>query len=448
MIQTKNDSFAALRYKDFRSWFGIRFFFTFAYQMQATITGFYIYQLTHSKVALAFLGLSEVIPALGMALYGGYITDKSEKRKMLLLIYTASICTSLVMFIVTLNGGNGQDHVHRILLVIYAMICCNGIIRAFYEPVTFAIYAHSVPRSLYPNASNWSNLSCQSASIFGPLAGSLIYACAGHIIPGLQGISATYAAIIFFLLISLVLVYRLRKYPAIPEKKENIRKNFTAGIHFVFHNKMMLYAMSLDLFSVLFGGVLALLPVYALDILMVGPEGLGMMRVASSLGAALTMVALVRFPPTAKPWRNLLIAVTGFGCSIIAFGLSHSFLFSLIFLFAQGAFDSVSVVIRSTLMQLLTPDSMRGRVSAVNSMFIGSSAEIGNFESGMTAKLLGTIPAVLFGGAMTLLIVVFTYFKTKKLLHLPITDIADGRVEILAPSNLLIKPPASSPASS
>jgi len=169
------------------------------------------------------------------------------------------------------------------------------------------------------------------------------------------------------------------------------------------------------------------------------------MRVASSLGAAITMIALVRFPPTARPWRNLLIAVTGFGCSIIAFGLSHSFALSLVFLFAQGAFDSVSVVIRSTLMQLLTPDSMRGRVSAVNSMFIGSSAEIGNFESGIAAKLLGTIPAVLFGGTMTLLIVLFTYFKTKKLLHLPISDIADPKVAIpQSPPKSISRPEAAS----
>ena len=185
----------------------------------------------------------------------------------------------------------------------------------------------------------------------------------------------------------------------------------------------MFYAMSLDLFSVFFGGAVALLPVFALDILKVGSEGLGIMRMASSLGAALTMIAMARFSPMNRPWRNLLIAVTGFGLSIIGFGLSKTFFLSLLFLFAQGAFDSVSVIIRGTLMQLLVPDDMRGRVSAVSSMFIGSSNEIGDFESGVAARLLGTVPAVLVGGTMTLLIVTFTFLKTQKLIPLSLNQI-------------------------
>lgn len=196
-----------------------------------------------------------------------------------------------------------------------------------------------------------------------------------------------------------------------------------AGLHFVFNNKIMFYAMSLDLFSVFFGGAVALLPVFALDILKVGSEGLGIMRMASSLGAALTMIVMARFSPMNRPWRNLLIAVTGFGLSIIGFGLSKTFFLSLLFLFAQGAFDSVSVIIRGTLMQLLVPDDMRGRVSAVSSMFIGSSNEIGDFESGVAARFLGTVPAVLVGGTMTLLIVTFTFFKTQKLIPLSLNQI-------------------------
>jgi MFS family permease len=205
--------------------------------------------------------------------------------------------------------------------------------------------------------------------------------------------------------------------------KENIWKSLSEGIHFVFNSKMMIGAMSLDLFSVFFGGVVALLPVYAQDILHVGAEGFGMMKMASSLGAAITMVVMVRYSPMDKPWRNLLIAVTGFGVCIIGFGLSRSFLLTLLFLFGQGAFDSISVIIRGTLVQLLTPDHMRGRVSAVNSMFIGSSNEIGDFESGIAAQLLGTVPAVLFGGCITLTVVTVTYFKTKSLLPLKIGDI-------------------------
>lgn len=414
--QPKKDSFAALRFKDFRSYLSMRFFFTFAYQMQTTVLGFYIYELTHSKVAIALIGLSEAIPAVGIALYGGYIADKYEKRKMLLLIFVGVFISSLIMFLVTLKSMGPYIHAGWIVPILYAMIFCNGVARAFYGPATFTVYAHSVPRELYPNASTWSSSSWQVASILGPFAGGFIYAFSG-------GITGNFIVILIFLAITFVVIYRLREYPPVFVPKESIWISLREGISFVFKNKMMVGAMSLDLFSVFFGGVVALLPVFALDILHVGSQGLGLMRMASSLGAALTMIAMVRFSPMGKPWRNLLIAVTGFGLCIIGFGLSKTFYLSLLFLFGQGAFDSVSVIIRGTLMQLLTPDHMRGRVSAVNSMFIGSSNEIGDFESGIAAKVLGTIPAVLFGGSMTMLIVIITYFKTKSLLPLGVSDI-------------------------
>ncbi|HWD88819.1 MAG TPA: MFS transporter [Mucilaginibacter sp.] len=412
----KKDSFAALRYKDFRSYLGMRFFFTFAYQMQTTVLGFYIYELTHSKMALAWIGLSEAIPAVGLALYGGYIADKYEKRKMLLIIFVGVIFSSLVMYLMTLKGMSAHIHTSWIVPVLYAMIFCNGIARAFFGPTVFTIYTNSIPREIYPNGATWSSQGWQIASILGPFTGGFIYAFSG-------GISTCFIVIIAFLLISLALVYMLREYPAVFIPKENIWSSLREGLEFVFKTKMMVSAMTLDLFSVFFGGVVALLPVYALDILHVGSEGLGVMRMASSLGAALTMIIMVRYSPLNKPWRNLLIAVTGFGLCIIGFGLSRTFILTLIFLFGQGAFDSISVIIRGTLVQLLTPEHMRGRVSAVNSMFIGSSNEIGDFESGVAAQLLGTVPAVLFGGTITMAVVIFTYFKTKTFLPLKIDDI-------------------------
>ena len=254
----KKDSFAALRFKDFRSYLGMRFFFTFAYQMQTTVIGFYIYQLTHSKVALAFIGLSEAIPAVGIALYGGYIADKYEKRKMLLLIFIGVFFSSLVMFTVTLTSMTGYIHVSLIVPIMYAMIFCNGIARAFYGPATFTIYAHSIPREVYPNASTWSSSGWQVASILGPMTAGFVYAFSGKIVPGLTGITANFIIILLFLLISLVLVFLLRKYPPVFVPKESIWKSLSAGINFVLQNKMMLYAMSLDLFSVFFGGAVAL----------------------------------------------------------------------------------------------------------------------------------------------------------------------------------------------
>ena len=427
--QPRKDSFAALRYKDFRAYIGMRFFFTFAYQMQTTVLGFYIYQLTHSKAAIAYIGLSEVIPAVGIALYGGYIADKSEKRKMLLMIFSCVLMSSMVMGVATLNSMAPHLNTTLILGTIYAMIFCNGVARAFYGPATFVVYANSIPKEVYPNGSTWSSSSWQLASILGPLTGGLLYGFAGKIIPGLAGITANFAVIVLFLMIALILVFFLRKYEPVFVPKEKIWHSLSAGLKFVFNNKMMLYAMSLDLFSVLFGGMIALLPVFALDILKVGSEGLGVMRMASSLGAALTMITMVRFSPMNRPWRNLLIAVAGFGISIIGFGLSHAFYLSLVFLFLQGAFDSVSVIIRGTIMQLLTPDDMRGRVSAVNQMFISSSNEFGDFESGMAAKYLGTIPSVLFGGCMTMGIVIFTFFKTKKMIPYSLKDIHTPKIE-------------------
>ncbi|WP_462264282.1 MFS transporter [Mucilaginibacter sp.] len=415
----KPDTFAALRYKDFRSYIGMRFFFTFAYQMQALIISTYIYQVTRNPLSLGIVGLCEALPAIGIALYGGYVADKSEKRKLLLTIFFLVFFASLVMMLVTMKSIDTRIHAGWIIPVIYAMVFLNGVARAFYGPATFAIYAHSIPKELYPNGSTWSSSSWQIASILGPAAGGLIY--------GYLGITPAFTIILIFELISLVLVLMLRKYPAVFIPKESIWESLSEGIHFVLNNKMMIYAMSLDLFSVFFGGAVALLPVFAIDILHVGAKGLGIMRATSALGAVLTMLAMTRFSPMNRPWRNLLIAVTGFGCSIICFGLSRTFYLSLLFLFTEGGFDSVSVIIRGTIMQLLTPEQMRGRVSAVNSMFIGSSNEIGAFESGTAAKLLGTVHSVIFGGSMTLLVVGFTYFKTKGLIPTRLQDIGANK---------------------
>jgi len=414
----KNGTFAALRYKDFRSYLGMRFFFTFAYQMQAVILGFYIYHLTKSAFALGLIGLSEAIPALALGLFGGYIADKSEKRKMLLKVFLLVFFSSAVIFTVTLKNVTGLIHQDWVEHIIYVMVFCNGIARAFYGPAAFSVLAHSVPKELYPNSSTWSSSGGQTASILGPAAGGLIY--------GFYGITTAFTVILLFLLTALTCVFFLKRYPPVYIPKENVWKSLSEGLHFVFHNKMMISAMSLDLFSVFFGGAVALLPVFANEILKVGAEGLGIMRATSSIGAVLVMLAMARISPMGKPWRNLLIAVAGFGLSIIGFALSRNFYLSLLFLFAEGGFDSVSVLIRSTIMQMLTPDHMRGRVSAVSQMFIGSSNEIGAFESGTAAKLLGTVPSVIFGGGMTMLIVIITFFKTRSLVPLSLNQIHTG----------------------
>ncbi len=413
---TKQDPFAALRFKDFRAYIAMNFFFTFAYQMQTIVVGFYIYQLTKSVFALGMLGLSEAIPAVGIALYGGYIADKSEKRTMLLWIYTGVFFSSAVMYIVTLKSTPPYLPAGWIVPVINSMTFCNGVARAFFGPATFTVYTHSIPKELYPNGTTWTSSTKRLAYILGPATGGLVY--------GFAGITAAFYIILLFILLALILVYLMKKYPAVYKPVENIWFSLREGIGFVFKTRMLLGAMSLDLFSVFFGGVVALLPAFAYTLLKVGPQGLGIMRAIFSIGSVLTMLVMSKYSPMNRPWRNLLIAVAGFGISIIGFGLSRNFYLTLFFLFAQGAFDSVSVIIRGSIMQLLTPGQMRGRISAVSSMFIGSSNELGDFESGTAASVLGLVPAVLFGGCVTLTVVTVTYFKTRNLLSLSLADVS------------------------
>lgn len=383
--------------------------------MQTVVVGFYIYQLTKSVLALGILGLCEAIPAIGIALYGGYVADKSKKRKMLLWIYTGVFLSSAVIYLVTLESLSPYLPTSWIVPVIDAMLFCNGAARAFYGPATFTVYADSIPKELYANGSTWSTSAKRLAYILGPATGGLLY--------GFAGITAAFYVILFSILVALILVYFLKEYPAVFKPGKNIWSSLGEGIRFVVKNKIMLGAMSLDLFSVFFGGVIALLPAFAHTILKVGPEGLGMMRAVFSVGSIVTMLIMSRYSPMNKPSRNLLISVTGFGVSIICFGLSHNFYLTLFLLFIQGTFDSVSVIIRGSIMQLLTPDQMRGRISAVNSMFIGSSNELGDFESGTAASILGLVPAVIFGGCITLTVVTITYLKTKYMLPLSLNDL-------------------------
>lgn len=398
-------------YKDFRLYFCLRGLETMAMQIQITVIGFYLYTHTHSKLALALVGLSEVLPALGLALYGGYMADRKEKRALLLLIHLGLLLTSLCLFTVTLGYW----------WVVYGVLMCTGFLKAFYEPVQFSIYTNSIPKELYVKGASWVNLSWQGASVVGPVLGGFLYAYGG----GMVGVSVVLVGIWIVCLVLNSLLDRVPGMEASRTEPEG-RHEWLAGLRYVFKEKMMLYAMTLDLFCILFGGVGALLPVYALDILHVGASGLGTMKAAIALGSALCMGLMVKYSPMNKPWRNLLVAVIGFGLSILVFGLSKSYWLSLGSLFMYGALDSVSVLVRGTLLQWLTPEHMRGRVSAVNHMFISSSAGLGDAESGFMAAALGTVPAVVLGGFLTLAIAAFTWTKTQAWLGLGLHDLKSG----------------------
>lgn len=412
----KKDPYIALRYPEFRYYLLMRFFLTIGYQVQGVVIGWYIYSLTKDPFSLGLVGLAEAIPAIGIALYGGYVADKSNKKTLLNKVVALILLSSTVLFIVTLPSVNlGQA---MLINIIYLMIFVNGIARGFYAPTAFSLMAMMIPREHYGNSSTWNSSAWQTASIAGPAIGGLLY--------GYAGIHQTFVFILACLVIAFIATLFIKSRPATYVPTTSIFQSLSEGLRFVFKTKMLVGALSLDLFSVFFGGAVALIPVIATEVLHVGATEFGFLRAAPAVGAVLTMLLMTRFSPMGKPWRNLLFAVTGFGISIICYGLSTNFYLTLFFLFLEGAFDSVSVIIRSTILQLLTPDDMRGRVSAVNSMFIGSSNEIGQFESGLTAKLMRTVPAIVFGGSMTLLVAGVTWFKTKKLVPMTLEDISNS----------------------
>lgn len=386
----------------------MRFLLTIALQIQAVVVGWQVYKLTEDPFSLGLIGLAEAIPALSIALYAGHVADTSSKHKILKYALLGMFGCSLGLLLTTLDEFVLFFGATISLRSIYTFIFLSGIARGFMAPTGFSFLAQLVKRELLTKASTINSTAWQTAAIIGPALGGLLYA-------GIQ-ITATFVVVLFFTAAAFVCLLFIKPKPIIEQQgSELILVRLKEGIRFVFDNKVILGALSLDLFAVLFGGAVALLPVFASEVLKVGPEGLGMLRAAPSLGASITMLWLSFRHHIEKPGLVLLYCVAGFGLCMIGFGLSTSFYLSLFLLFLSGAFDSVSVVVRGNILQLQTPDHMRGRVSAVNTMFIGSSNEIGAFESGLAAKLLGTVPSVVFGGSMTLLIVGFTAIKSKAL---------------------------------
>ncbi len=407
-MSSGKEVFELYRNREFSAFILMRMLLTIALQIQAVVVGWQVYKLSEDPFSLGLIGLAEAIPALSIALYAGHVADTSSKRKILVWSLLSSFVCSLGLLLCTMDDFVLFFGATASLRSIYTFIFLSGIARGFMAPTGFSFLSQMVKRELLTKASTINSTAWQTAAIIGPAAGGLLYA--------MIHITATFGVVLFFTAMAIISLLTIKPKPVIEQKgNESIILRLKEGIRFVFDNKVILSALSLDLFAVLFGGAVALLPVFASEVLMVGPEGLGMLRAAPSLGASITMLWLSFRHSMEKPGLILLYCVAGFGACMIGFGLSTSFYLSLILLFLSGAFDSVSVVVRGNILQLQTPDHMRGRVSAVNTMFIGSSNEIGAFESGLAAKLLGTVPSVVFGGSMTLLIVGFTAMKSKAL---------------------------------
>ncbi len=399
----KNDPYAALRYKEFNIFLLVRFAMVFAWSMQFVVIEWEVYSLTKDPLSLGIIGLMEVIPAVTLALFAGHVVDQKEKKGLLVKCILGFSFISLGLFLLTWPAVVGDLSGNLVLGAIYFLVFAGGIVRAFLGPTIFALFSLLVPKKIYPNAATWSSSVWQMAAVLGP-------ALAGFSISWI-GVHWSMCLILAFALMAFLLLTRIPKKPILnPKIGEPVLKSLKEGVRYVWNTKVILGAITLDMIAVLFGGAVALLPIYAQDILQVGAQGFGILRAAPAVGALLIMFTAAYFPLNKKAGIKLLVSIFGFGLCIIVFGLSTVFWISVAALFLSGVTDGISMIIRQTILQLKTPDHMRGRVAAVNSMFVGSSNELGAFESGITAKWMGTVTAVVFGGCMTVITVITTGF--------------------------------------
>ena len=404
------DPYASLRIPDFRYFVANSFLITATLLIQEVILGYELYKLTHEPLALGLVGLAEAVPFISISLFGGHLADRRNKRRILQQSLIVITLGSVILYVVFQPAVVSQISQTVQLAIIYGVLMLIGAAKGFYSPASSSLKPFLVPRELYPNSSTWSSTFWQAGAIVGPGIAGFLY--------NLLGLDNTLLVIIGLFVVCYVLLSMIqpRPTPAVMDGTPvSLWESLREGFSFVFKTKIVLYSISLDLAAVLFGGVVAILPVFAEDILKVGAEGLGFLRAAPSIGAVLTMAFMTKYPPIHNAWRNMLLAVLGFGIATLIFAVSTNFYLSLVMLALTGAFDSVSVIIRQTVLQLFPPDHLRGRVAAVNGIFVSSSNEIGAFESGLLASALGAVPSVLLGGIVTLGVVAYVYARSKEL---------------------------------
>jgi len=402
------DPFISIKQKEFRTLLTGRFLFIMGLRMMSTLVGWWIYNLTNEPFSIGLIGLSEFLPAFFMALPAGHTIDISEKRKLILRGVALYLLAACILLTLSTSFTSHYLSNHWIAICIYATIFGTGIVRSFVGPTFNVILAAVVPKENLQNATTWNQGTWLTASVCGHAAG-------GFLIAGL-GNTGTFSCVVSLILFAFFALFRLKPKPPLTERGEKKTiDSIIDGIRFVLNTKEILGALSLDLFAVLFGGAVALIPVFARDILKIGPQGFGFLNAASDMGSIFIVIILTLFPMRKQQGKKLLFAVAGFGICIITFALSKVFWLSFAALLIGGMLDGVSVVIRGTVMQLKTPDHMRGRVMSVNSMFINSSNELGQFESGLAADKMGVVPSVIFGGCMTLLVVIVTAIRAPSL---------------------------------
>ena len=406
------DAYKALQYPEFRAYVTGNTLFTIALLIQEVVLAYEIYKITHNPLALGLIGLAEAVPFISLVLFGGHFADNRDKKKIMQVTLSLIIASSIFLLYSSTQLQTADQDFH--IYSIYAVIFIIGLSKGFFSPAASSLNPFLVPKEVFANAATWNSSFWQLGSILGPGVAGFLYAYAG-----LSGSLITVIALLFGVMFCIFQIEN-RPVPVKTVHHESIWQSLREGIAYVFKTKIILYSISLDLFSVLFGGVIAILPIYAEDILKVGAEGLGVLRAAPSVGAVVTMLTLVYFPPLKHAWRNLILAIAGFGLATLVFGVSTNFWLSVVALFFTGAFDSISVVIRQTVLRFYTPDEMRGRVSSVNGVFVSTSNEMGAFESGVAAKIFGTVPSVLIGAGATLVLVSLVAVTSKELFDLKV----------------------------
>jgi len=404
-----------LRNRGFTGLLGYRLLALLSYQIVAVTVGWHVYEITHDALALGLIGLAEVIPYFCFALFAGYAVDHLPRRKLGMAACLGLSATTLVLAGVAggiLPAGVGGFET----ITIYAAIAVNGMVRVFFAPVYMSLLARVLKRVDYPRGAGVSSVVMQTGLVLGPALGGLLVAWGGK--------TSAYLVATVFAVAAAIAVISLRvTEPPLPSERAPVFKSIGEGLRFVFNTQVVLGAQALDMFSVLFGGAVALLPAFIKDVLHYGPEALGLLRAAPAAGAVVIGIYLARRPLQRHAGRALLVAVAGFGACIIGFALSRELWLSAFFLMMSGMCDGVSVVLRSTILQLATPDHLRGRVSSINGIFIGSSNELGAFESGVAARLLGLVPSVIFGGCMTMLVVAATAKLAPRLRKLDLREL-------------------------
>jgi len=395
------DAFTAVRNRNFRYFLGYRFFMTMATLMQSVIVSWHMYFLTKNVLWLGLIGLVEVLPQISIALFAGHYIDLWNRKKIVRNTTFLLLIGSAILMLYSIDSFHSFQRFG--VWPIFITIFLTGLSRGILMPANTALLGQLVDKKDYANAATWSSANWQVGAVVGPAIGGLIY--------GFSSITVAYVSIFILYLISLFIFSTVQIEHIVsftPEGEEDMFIRIREGIRFVVRSPELMGAFSLDMLAVLFGGAVAMLPVFASDVLHVGPEGLGFLRACPALGAILMSFYLMFHPPVKNSGTILLLCVAAFGLCMIGFAFSHVFWVSGLLLLLSGLFDNVSVVIRGTILQLYTPEHMRGRVASVNSIFIGSSNELGAFESGIAAKFMGLIPSVAFGGIMTLVVVAAT----------------------------------------